>query len=281
MRRLLRSFFLAVAGVVLGFALYSGLVHIGLARSLLAPNLRGDIGLARSDRPGLRVLFVGNSFTFKNSLPAIVHELAAADPGATPIFSVEYAAGGWSLHQANKDDGLDKLLRDVHWDVVVLQEKSWLLSLPEEQWRRETYPAARALHEKIAAAGARTVLFMTWGYVRGDRWHEPHDTYAAMQARLAEGYSKLGAELGAQVAPAGLAWAEALRREPSLDLWAGDGQHPGRLGSYLAACVFYAMLSGREPTRSRFTAGIQPGQARLFQRVAGNVSDLVVTTGPS
>jgi hypothetical protein len=278
-RRLLRSFFLAVAGVVLGFALYSGLVHIGLARSLLAPNLRGDVALARSDRPGMRVLFVGNSFTFKNSLPALVHELAAGDPGAPPIFSVEYAAGGWSLHQADKDDGLAKLLREVQWDVVVLQEKSWLLSLPEEQWRRETYPAARELREKISATGARTVLFMTWGYVRGDRWHEPHDTYAAMQARLADGYSKLGAELGAQVAPAGLAWAEALRREPSLDLWAGDGQHPSRLGSYLAACVFYAMLSGREPIRSRFTAGIQPDQARLFQRVAGNVSDLGVPTG--
>jgi hypothetical protein len=273
MRRLLRTFFLAVAGVVLGFALYSGLVHIGLARSLLAPNLRGDIALARSDRPGMRVLFVGNSFTFENSLPALVHELAAGDPGATPIFSVEYAAGGWSLHQANKDEGLDKLLQEVHWDVVVLQEKSWVLSLPEERWRRETYPAARDLHEKISAVGARTVLFMTWGYVRGDRWHEPHDTYAAMQARLADGYSELGAELGAQVAPAGLAWAEALRREPSLHLWAGDGQHPGRLGSYLAACVFYAMFSGREPTQSSFTAGIQLGQARLFQRVAGIVSD--------
>jgi hypothetical protein len=273
MRRLLRTFVLAVAGVVLGFALYSGLVHIGLARSLLAPNLRGDIALARSDRPGIRVLFVGNSFTFENSLPALVHELAAGDPGATPIFSVEYAAGGWSLHQANKDEGLDKLLQEVHWDVVVLQEKSWVLSLPEERWRRETYPAARDLHEKISAVGARTVLFMTWGYVRGDRWHEPHDTYAAMQARLADGYSELGAELGAQVAPAGLAWAEALRREPSLHLWAGDGQHPGRLGSYLAACVFYAMFSGREPTQSSFTAGIQLGQARLFQRVAGIVSD--------
>ena len=271
MRRLLRTFVLAVAGVVLGFALYSGLVHIGLARSLLAPNLRGDIALARSDRPGLRVLFVGNSFTFRNSLPALVHELAAGDPGAPPIFSVEYAAGGWSLHQANKDDGLYKLLREVHWDVVVLQEKSWLLSLPEEQWRRETYPAARALREKIAAAGARTVLFMTWGYVRGDRRDEPHDTYAAMQARLADGYSKLGSELGAQVAPAGLAWAEALRRQPTLDLWAGDGQHPARLGSYLAACVFYAMLSGREPAQSRFTAGIQPAQARLLQQVAGDL----------
>jgi hypothetical protein len=281
MRRLLRTFFLAVAGLVLGFALYSGLVHIGLARSLLAPNLRGDIALARSDRPGLRVLFVGNSFTFRNSLPALVHELAAGDPGATPIFSVEYAAGGWSLHQANKDDGLDKLLREVRWDVVVLQEKSWLLSLPEEQWRRETYPAARDLHEKIAAAGARTVFFMTWGYVRGDRRDEPHDTYAAMQARLADGYSKLGSELGAQVAPAGLAWAEALRREPRLDLWAGDGQHPARLGSYLAACVFYAMLSGREPAQSRFTAGIQPARARLLQQVAGDLRGLRVPTGSS
>ena len=279
MRRLLRTFVLAVAGVVLGFALYSGLVHIGLARSLLAPNLRGDIALARSDRPGLRVLFVGNSFTFRNSLPALVHELAAGDPGAPPIFSVEYAAGGWSLHQANKDDGLDKLLREVHWDVVVLQEKSWLLSQPEEQWRRETYPAARALHEKIAATGARTVLFMTWGYVRGDRRDEPHDTFAAMQARLADGYSKLGSELGAQVAPAGLAWAEALRREPRLDLWAGDGQHPARLGSYLAACVFYAMLSGREPTRSRFTAGIRPGQVRLFQQVVSDLPGLAVPVG--
>ena len=281
MRRLLRTFVLAVAGVVLGFALYSGLVHVGLARSLLGPNLRGDIALARSDRPGLRVLFVGNSFTFRNSLPALVHELAAGDPGAPPIFSVEYAAGGWSLHQANKDDGLDKLLREVHWDVVVLQEKSWLLSLPEEQWRRETYPAARALREKIAAAGARTVLFMTWAYVRGDRRDEPHDTYTAMQARLADGYSKLGSELGAQVAPAGLAWAEALRREPRLDLWAGDGQHPGRLGSYLAACVFYAMLSGREPAQSGFTAGIRPGQVRLFQQVVSDMPGLAVPAGSS
>ena len=103
MRRLLRLFSLAVAGIVLGLTLYAGLVHIGLARSLLAPTLRGDIALARSDRPGLRVLFVGNSFTFKNSLPALVHDLAAGDPGATPILSVEYAAPGWSLQQANKD----------------------------------------------------------------------------------------------------------------------------------------------------------------------------------
>jgi hypothetical protein len=268
---MLRLLACAVAGIVLGLTLYSGLVHIGLARSLLAPTLRGDLALARSDHPGLRVLFVGNSFTFKNSLPALVHDLAAGDSGATPIFSVEYAAPGWSLHQADKDGGLAKLLRDVKWDVVVLQERSWLLSFPERQWHRSTYPFALDLRDKIAAGGAKTVLFMTWGYALGDRWNEPHDTYGAMQARLSSGYSSLGVALEATVAPAGLAWAEALRREPRLDLWAGDGEHPSRLGSYLAACVFYGVLSGREPTRSCFTAGIEPDQARLLQQIAGTV----------
>jgi uncharacterized protein DUF4886 len=267
----MRLFACALAGIAVGLALYAGLVHVGLARSLLAPTLEGDIELARGNRSGLRVLFVGNSFTFKNSLPRMVHDLAAGNPGGTPIFSVEYAAPGWSLHQANKDDGLKSLLREVRWDVVVLQEKSWLLSYPEDRWRRETYPSARDLHKEISADGARTLLFMTWGYALGDRLHEPHDTYAAMQARLADGYSRLGAELGVEVVPAGLAWTEALRRNPALDLWAGDGKHPGRLGSYLAACVFYAELSGREPTRSHFTARIDPKQARLLQRIAGNV----------
>jgi hypothetical protein len=107
----------------------------------------------------------------------------------------------------------------------------------------------------------------------------PHDTYAEMQVRLAEGYSKLGAELGARVAPAGLAWAEALRRNPALDLWADDGQHPGRSGSYLAACLFYAALTGRDPARSRFTAGIEDARAHFLQQVAESVYESDVRSG--
>lgn len=100
---------------------------------------------------------------------------------------------------------------------------------------------------------------MTWGYVRGDRRDEPHDTYAAMQARLAAGYSKLGSEVGAQVAPAGLAWAEALRREPRLDLWADDGQHPGGSGrTWRPAC---STRCSRDA--SPLKAASQPGSSLL------------------
>ena len=76
----------------------------------------------------MRVLFVGNSFTASNSMPELVGRLAAGDEGAKPIFAVRYAAPGWSLRAASEDGALTSLSRDVDWDVVVLQEKSWVLA---------------------------------------------------------------------------------------------------------------------------------------------------------
>jgi len=268
MKRLIRLLACASVGVVLGVSVYVGLVQSGLAPSPFDPLVRGDIALARSARPGLRVLFVGNSFTFRNGLARMVHDLAVYDRGGPQLFAVEYAAPGWSFEDAANDDGLTRLLQDVRWNVVVLQEQSQLLSFAREEWQRETYPFARALQNEITRDGAHTLLFMTWGYKRGDQHNWPGDSFAGMQGRLSEGYSALAAELRASVAPAGLAWAEALRQRPGLDLWESDGKHPNRHGSYLAACVFSGILTGRDPVRSTFTAGLQPSDARFLQGVA-------------
>jgi uncharacterized protein DUF4886 len=254
---------------VAGISIFVGLVQLGLIQNPLAPVIRGDLVSARSDREGLRVLFVGNSFTYYNSMPDLVQRLASADP-AQPII-VSMTRGAWRLQQFSQDDRLAALLRDVRWDVVILQEQSQLLSFSPESRRRETFPYARALDAKIESAGGRTLVFTTWAYEDGDRRNVPDDTFAAMQARLEEGYADLAATLATPVAPVGLAWAEALRRDPDVDLWAGDGRHPSRLGSYLTACVFYAILTGRDPVANGFTAGIAPSEARLLQQVAADV----------
>jgi hypothetical protein len=256
-------------GLFLGVLLFTGLVQAGLVRSPLAPILGGDVALAQSERPGLRVLFVGNSLTFENSMPSLVGRLAAADEGAEPVFAVQYVAGGWRLQKAARDRSLRGLLA-LHWDFVVLQENSRVPSLPRAHLR-EFVPAAKSLHARVRAGGARTVLFMTWGYEHGDSLNYDHDSYAAMQSRLADGYWDVAARLPAHVAPVGLAWAEALRRDPGLDLWARDGMHPSRLGSYLAACVLYRALTGRDPRQSGFTAGLDKNQARFLQDVAADV----------
>ena len=260
-----RATLVVVAGVFLGLSLYAGLIKAGLVRSPFAPVARGDLKLARSDRHGLRVLFVGNSLTFTNDLPELVHRLADA---RAPIFAGSFTAPGWQLRQFAGDPELDDLLDDVHWDIVVLQEQSQIPSFPAAQRAREFEPYVDRLVDEIRAAGAQPVLFATWAHRTGDRRNEAGDTYAEMQARLNRGYWAAARSTESAVAPVSVAWAEALARRPQLELWAHDGTHPSEAGSYLAACVFYSFLTRRNPVGNRFIDGLERSQARFLQRVA-------------
>jgi hypothetical protein len=251
--------------IVIAVALYVGLAKAGVIRTALFPVTRGDIELARSNEPGLRILFVGNSFTFYNDMPHMLHELAAQDPGARPIFAVQRTRNSWTLHGASEDKGLDSLLEDVQWDDVVIQERSWYLAEPAESWLRDTYPYADELRLKIDASGAEGIVLETWGYRDG---MTGRDLYAGMQGRLWKGTAKLAGMLGMDMAPVGNAWYDAHAKRPELDLWDGDGRHPNRAGSYLAACVLYAMLTGRDPAQSDFTAGLDPSDAAFLQQTA-------------
>jgi hypothetical protein len=256
-------------GLVLGIVVFAGLVEAGLLRNPFAPATRGELSLARGGSAGLRVLFVGNSFTYENDLPELVHRLA---PRSSPIYSVSYTAGGWTLQKFAHDRGLDRVLREAHWDVVVLQEQSEIPSFPASDRAGEFDPFVRALARKIRAVGAQPLLFMTWGYRYGDRLNLQDDTFAGMQMRLEQGYLDAARGVHAAVAPVGLAWSEAISERPGLDLWAGDDKHPNRAGSYLAACVFYALLEQRSPVGDVFTDGLEASAARYLQSVAWQIA---------
>lgn len=89
--------------------------------------------------------------------------------------------------------------------------------------------------------------------------------------------SDLASVVGLPVAGVAPALVEAYRRRPQLDLWGTDG-HTNRAGSYLAACVFYVTLTGRDPSRSTFTAGLPEPDARFLQRLA---AELMPSPSPS
>jgi hypothetical protein len=254
-------------GVILlvAIGLYVGFAKAGAFHNPLFVQTEGDITQARSDAPGIRVLFVGNSFTFYNDMPHMLHELAAEDPGAPPVFAVARVRGSWTLEGATDDKGFVSLVDEIDWDAVVLQERSWYLAESQDSWMDETYPYADDLRRKIEAGGDPGFLFETWAYRDGV---EKRDSYEWMQGRLGDGYDRLGARLGMDVVPVGNAWYAVRKLRPELDLYDGDGRHPNRAGSYLTACVFYAQLTGRDPTRSRFTAGLDPADARFLQETA-------------
>jgi hypothetical protein len=89
----------------------------------------------------------------------------------------------------------------------------------------------------IRQVHARTVLYQTWS----DR------ARPEVQKRLTDSYRTAASRVGAEVVPAGDAFAICLREQPSINLYDADNHHPSKEGTYLAACVFYKRLFGRSP----------------------------------
>ncbi|MGB0588355.1 MAG: hypothetical protein ACPGU1_01625 [Myxococcota bacterium] len=185
---------------------------------------------------------------------------------------------------------------------VVLQEQSQTAGFhiadnpfgPGYQWD-ESLVAVEYLNSLISARGADTVFLMTWGYRDGDAsipqdLFDGYPDYMTMQAALTEGYEMYADGLSTVsrtvfVAPAGRAFqrifedlvaagSDPLAAGSAFDaLYSGDGRHPGLQGSYLAGCVLYATLTGRDPRRLSWApSGIPEARRVLLQAAAAAVT---------
>ncbi len=191
----------------------------------------------------LRVLFIGNSYTYFNNLPQLLSGLAASAKPSQAIETEMVTVGGATLKSLWASGKAQAALAGGKWDYVVLQEQSTLgptkmvdgvvqISDP-----KDFHSAVRIIDPEIKKAGAKPLLYMTWA-----RKDSPDK-----QQLLTDAYQSIGKELGDAVAPVGLAWQAALKARPTLELHVADKSHPNPTGSYLAACVFYATIFGKSP----------------------------------
>ena len=222
----------------------------------------------RSPKKGLRVLFVGNSFTFFHNMPGTVARLAQAANEELPLMAIQEAPGGRTLQQHWEDGAVTKLIDSAKWDWVVLQEQSQLPASSPAVVASAFHPFVLQLHEKIKENGAKTMLFLTWGYKNGDPFGAANDSFAKMQSRLTRSYRESAKSISAEIAPVGLAWEEAIKRNPNFELWDGDGRHPNVKGVYLTACVFYGQLYGKSPVGNSHIATLDAADAAFLQEVA-------------
>lgn len=186
----------------------------------------------------VRVLFIGNSYTYYHSTPGMVQELARA-AGQELEFRA-FTRGGSTLMEMETHPELRGLLNEK-WDYIVLQEHS---TLGFSSWNGELsvndpshfLQAARLLAQR--AKGAKLVLYATWARKQHPEF-QPHLDFA---------YAAASREINATVAPAGRAWAAIREQQPGLELFAKDGSHPSPAGSYLNACVLMRTLVARPCT---------------------------------
>lgn len=187
----------------------------------------------------VRVLFIGNSYTSVNDLPAVVAKLSEASQSPFRFEVGQHAPGGktWEDHAA--DPTVDQLI-EQSWDYVVLQDQSVQPFIVNE-----VKDALLSLDAKIETTGAKTILFMTWAR-SADRKDVNDQTRFRQDMSVSSYYQKHAKAIDARVSPVGRAWERALR-DATVTLHASDGSHPNAHGTYLAACVFYATLTEESP----------------------------------
>jgi hypothetical protein len=221
----------------------------------------------------VRVLFLGNSYTYAYQLPDVVAAMAAADKTVPPMEVKMVASGGKTLmwHASNKASLA--AIAEGKWDYVVLQDQSLTPTLMPQR----SLAGARVLDAAIKKAGAKTMFFMTW-----QRQPTPQmlKQYPDMHNRNSKTYMSMARELKAAVAPVGYAWKTAIDTIKKCPIYARDGSHPSLMGTYLTACVFYAAIYNKPPTRipakvvlskegnKKTVLGVPSGYARRFQLIA-------------
>ncbi len=250
-----------------------------------------DVEAAAPPTDRLRVLFIGNSYTYVNDLPFQIQQIAESAGAELPLEVVSVTPGGMTLERHWDSGSPRRLIRQGGWTHVVLQEQSTRPIDDPDNF----YEYARRFAEEIDRVGARTVFYLTWA-----RQHRP-----TSQDTLSHAYLTAAWDLGAWVAPVGIAWQRALEEDPTLVLHTEDRSHPGPTGTYLAALVFYAALFdapiadvtstrwtshfGERETRPGYAGGRRPAEeiepladatTAMLQRIASEAIGSVRPSAP-
>ena len=201
----------------------------------------------------LRILFIGNSLTAANGLPAMVEAVSRAR-GAATVEATAVTTSNFSLEDHWNQGTARATVAKGGWSVVVLQQGP--SALPESRALLRDY--AKRFAADAAHVGARTALYMVWPSRARERDFDA----------VSESYALAAQDVAGTLLPAGAAWREAWRRDPSLTLYADDGFHPSGLGSYLAALTIWRGLAAESAIGLPGPPGVSAKTLMLLQEAA-------------
>ena len=196
----------------------------------------------------MRILMLGNSFTYYNDMPSMLAEITGAEV-------IPHTRGGAYLaEQLNPETEmgtktLAALDGSQSWDYVILQGYSSEPVLAKESFLQ----SVAGLCEKIHAIQATPLLYSTWAYQKDSavmqEMTEKHGiSYDVMYAQLASVYREAAEQNDAVVADVGRIFYE---RSAKRNLYTEDGKHPNEEGSRIAAETLAAAIAADQKKKKK------------------------------
>lgn len=203
---------------------------------LLATLIGAAVACSSPTRPlpdgGRRVLFVGNSLTYRNNLPRTIADLARS-VDETPLVYRTVAYPDYALEDHWFSD-IESDIRKGNWQLVVMQQGPSSLLANQEHLRRWS----EQLDGVVKDVGARTALYQVWPSI---------DFLTSFEA-VRTSYRNAALNVGGMFIPAGEAWQTTWAADSNYAFYSADGFHPSRLGTYMAALVHFEMIYDRPAT---------------------------------
>lgn len=207
------------------------------------------------------VLFVGNSLTNRNDLPAVFQAYLGA---ARPQLKVEtkmIAPDGLTLFDHRARGDVEKAISSERWDYVVLQEGSDIAPGYSLNGVDFYTPPTRSLEQEAyfnrlaRAYGAKPVIFEGWG----DEQRFAFIEYASIQVARAN---------HALLAPIGRVWREM--QAQGVGLVGTDNVHPNATGTFLLAVTIAETLfaDSAKDVQSPSPQDVAPQDARKIRAAA-------------
>ena len=219
------------------------------------------------------VLFIGNSFTFMNSMPFMFRDIAESQ--GKKIFVDTVVEGGKDFDYHAHSAETYAAINSRNWDYVIIQGHSNELAQPESIIDKKSLPFAKQIVDSIQANSSCTqvVLYMTWGYKNGNPKWSAVASYDSMQERISNQYMRFADLLNARISPVGEVWKTIRKNYNGLNLYHPDNIHPSFEGSYLIASTFYASIFGESPFQNNAIVALSSDVRKIIDL---NVSQLVL-----
>ncbi|MCX7749364.1 MAG: hypothetical protein N2645_21100 [Clostridia bacterium] len=211
----------------------------------------------------VKVLFIGNSYTYFHSIPSMLEKIAKSK-GVKMEANFENCKPGYSLAQHWLEGEAVKDIQNGDWDYVVLQEHGGFHHM---ELKDLFYQYSRLFDGEIKKIGAKTVFYVT------SRSGVEGRAYLQRQIPLNQSYQGIAEELGALVVPVGQAWVNACEEKQDLKLYMEDNLHPNQVGAYFTACVFYSAIFNKTSEGADLKFKVDPDNVDTFEKYKVDFTD--------
>lgn len=244
------------------------------------------------------VLFIGNSLTYYNDMPQILQELLNNSNEKVSVYQSTFPGIPLHFHLNNyveiRDDGAaigrelregeisktDSILRSREWDIVVLQGSM----IPNKEINEKLLsPFISQIKSILNNNKSKIYLFENWIFEKeypkqnciprnavfdssetGEICSKKIESKSDEINYIENSFLELANETNTHIAKIGLYYYNFEEYNSSIELLEDDLVHPSKYGAFLNACIFYKIITNKNPKSIRDSDILDPEKESII-----------------